>query len=313
MKHLDEIQKVGLLFFLTMMVYQGGGSLFIILFSKYLQDMHSQILVSQFFILLFPAIWYFRSGENIVEKFRLKKLDLSLVPLLILATAFLYPALTLINMLSSFVVQSRSEVLGETMLSGGIFWNLLIVALVPCVVEELVCRGMLLSGYRQISRWTGILLSAFLFGCMHMNLNQFLYTFAFGIFLALMVEITDSLFASVICHFTLNGSSVLLVNLLADKIPDNLMMQGTGSSRAGFIFYVIIAFVGLLILSVLIRRIMAKCGYDKESAKELFSIRQEKGKLLGHIKAALSPGLVMIVILCFLFMIVLEIKNVIGG
>ena len=228
MKYLNEIQKVGLLFFLTMIVYQGGGGLFIMLFAKYLQDMHAQILVSQFFILLFPAIWYFRSGENIIEKFRLKKLDLSLVPLLILATALLYPFLSLINILSSFVVQSQSVVLGETMMTGGVFWNLLIVALVPCVVEELVCRGMLLSGYRQISTWTGILLSAFLFGCMHMNLNQFLYTFAFGIFLALMVEVTGSLFASVICHFTLNGSSVLLVNLFANKLTGIQANQEAG-------------------------------------------------------------------------------------
>ena len=310
MKHLNEIQKLGLLFFLTMMVYQGGGGLFIMLFSKYLQDMHAQILVSQFFILLFPAIWYFRSGENIIEKFRLKKLDLSLVPLLILATALLYPFLSLINMLSSFVVQSQSVVLGETMMTGGVFWNLLIVALVPCMVEELVCRGMLLSGYRQISTWTGILLSAFLFGCMHMNLNQFLYTFVFGIFLALMVEITGSLFASVICHFTLNGSSVLLVNLFADKLTSVQASQGAGSARAGFIFFAMMALVGLFLLNLLVKQIMAKCGYGKERAKETFSIRQEKGKLLGHIKESLSAGLMITVIICFLFMIVLELKNV---
>ena len=310
MKYLNEIQKLGLLFFLTMMVYQGGGGLFIMLFSKYLQDMHAQILVSQFFILLFPAIWYFRSGENIIEKFRLQKLDLSLVPLLILATALLYPFLSLINMLSSFVVQSQSVVLGETMMTGGVFWNLLIVALVPCMVEELVCRGMLLSGYRQISTWTGILLSAFLFGCMHMNLNQFLYTFVFGIFLALMVEVTGSLFASVICHFTLNGSSVLLVNLFADKLTSVQASQGAGSARAGFIFFAMMALVGLFLQNLLIKQIMAKCGYDKERAKETFSIRQEKGKLLGHIKESLSAGLMITVIICFLFMIVLELKNV---
>lgn len=310
MKYLNEIQKLGLLFFLTMMVYQGGGGLFIMLFSKYLQDMHAQILVSQFFILLFPAIWYFRSGENIIEKFRLQKLDLSLVPLLILATALLYPFLSLINMLSSFVVQSQSVVLGETMMTGGVFWNLLIVALVPCMVEELVCRGMLLSGYRQISTWTGILLSAFLFGCMHMNLNQFLYTFVFGIFLALMVEVTGSLFASVICHFTLNGSSVLLVNLFADKLTSVQASQGAGSARVGFIFFAMMALVGLFLLNLLIKHIMAKCGYDKERAKETFSIRQEKGKLLGHIKESLSAGLMITVIICFLFMIVLELKNV---
>ncbi len=312
MKNLNEIQKVGLLFFVTMIVYQGGAGIAIVLFSKYLQDMHAQILVSQFFILLFPAIWYLRSKENIVEKFRLKKLDLSLVPMLVLATVLFYPFLATLNMLSSLVVQSRSAALGETMMSGGLILNLVISALVPCIVEELVCRGMLLSSYRTISTWTGILLSAFLFGCMHMNLNQFIYTFAFGIFLALMVEITGSLFASVVCHFTLNGSSTIFVNLFANnKMVNAVADQGGGSMTRSLFAFVIMAVVGLFLLALLMRRIMAKCGYDKERAKETFSIRQEKGKLLGHIKESLSPGLAMTIILCFAFMILVEVKNLI--
>ena len=59
-----------------------------------------------------------------------------------------------------------------------------------------------------------ILLTGFLFGCMHMNLNQFIYAFALGIYLAFLVEATGSIFSSMIAHFTLNATSVVMSFLL---------------------------------------------------------------------------------------------------
>lgn len=308
MKNLNESQKTGLLFFLTMLVYQGIGGVVSVALSKYTDDIHVQILISQFFIVIFPVIWYFRTKENIVERFRMKKLKPALIPLLILATALLYPFLSLINVISAQVVQSQSEMLGETMMSGGILLNILLVALLPCMVEELVCRGMLLSGYRQISRWTGILLSAFLFGCMHLNLNQFIYTFVFGIYLALMVEITGSIFASMLCHFTLNGSSVILVNLFAKDLTESLANQGDGIAMESILVFAMIAGVCLVLLMPVIRQIMKISGYDKSSAKEELSIRREKGKLLEHIKMAMSPSLVLVIAFCFFVMIFMEVR-----
>lgn len=59
-----------------------------------------------------------------------------------------------------------------------------------------------------------VVLSAFLFGCMHMNLNQFMYAFALGAYLALLVEATGSIFSSMLAHFTLNATSTVMSFLL---------------------------------------------------------------------------------------------------
>lgn len=49
-----------------------------------------------------------------------------------------------------------------------------------------------------------------MFGCMHMNLNQFIYAFALGVYLAFLVEATGSVFSSMLAHFTLNATSTVM-------------------------------------------------------------------------------------------------------
>jgi uncharacterized protein len=306
MIHLSKIQRTGFLFFATLIVYLTGAGLVSMFFPQYLQDTHSQILVSQFFILLLPAIWYARSGENVIEEFRLKPVKLNIVPFLVLGTLFLYPTLSLISSLSGLVLQSKTVSLAETMLTGGIGWNLLIVALVPCLVEEMVCRGMLLSGYRGISSWSGIFLSAFLFGCLHMNLNQFLYTFIFGIFLAYLVEVTGSIFSSMICHFTLNASSVIMTNLYSGQDVEALEEAAANADLlTSYITLAVMAVIGLLLLIPTIRYIIRNCGWGE---KNNLSISNEKGKFLSHLKKAISPGLLMAVALCVFYMIMFELQ-----
>ena len=75
-------------------------------------------------------------------------------------------------------------------------------------------RGVLFHTYRKSRMLSAILLSAFLFGCMHMNLNQFMYAFALGVYLAFLVEATGSILSSMLAHFTLNVTSVVLSFLL---------------------------------------------------------------------------------------------------
>ena len=45
---------------------------------------------------------------------------------------------------------------------------------------------------------------------LHLNLQQFLYAFALGALFAYMARITDSIIPSMVAHFTINGSQVLM-------------------------------------------------------------------------------------------------------
>ena len=56
-----------------------------------------------------------------------------------------------------------------------------------------------------------LVLSGLLFGCMHMNFNQFCYAFVAGIALGILLEATGSIFATMTAHFVINGWSTALM------------------------------------------------------------------------------------------------------
>ncbi|MDD5900129.1 MAG: type II CAAX endopeptidase family protein [Lachnospiraceae bacterium] len=86
-----------------------------------------------------------------------------------------------------------------------------VIAVTPAVCEELIYRGVLYRGYRKTGVWVAVILTAFLFGIMHMNLNQFSYAFVLGLLFALINELTGSVVPSVCLHLYVNGRSVVLL------------------------------------------------------------------------------------------------------
>lgn len=94
------------------------------------------------------------------------------------------------------------------------FWvYLLVLALLPSVLEELVFRGLILSVYRSLGNTLAILVSALLFAFLHLNALTFLHTFLLGLFFGYAVLRTRSLLAGMLGHFLYNGVVVTLQRL----------------------------------------------------------------------------------------------------
>lgn len=93
------------------------------------------------------------------------------------------------------------------------------------VVEELVFRGVLLGGLRQVlGKWQSVLLTGLAFSLFHMSPMQTVYQFFLGCSLALVAYDSRSLVPSIAAHFTNNLIAVFTVlfptfnNLYADYI-----------------------------------------------------------------------------------------------
>ena len=82
-------------------------------------------------------------------------------------------------------------------------------AVVPAICEELAFRGIILTNLDPYGKGTAILGSALLFGLMHMNPAQFLYTTVMGIMLGLVYVKTKSIWLCMVIHFVNNGLSVI--------------------------------------------------------------------------------------------------------
>lgn len=93
------------------------------------------------------------------------------------------------------------------------------LVIVAPLTEEFLFRGLILNGFLQrYSKWTAILLSAFLFGAFHFNPWQFIGAFTLGIFFAWLYVKTRSLFLPILGH-ALNNSLPLILSNTDVNIP----------------------------------------------------------------------------------------------
>ena len=87
---------------------------------------------------------------------------------------------------------------------------LLVIAVTPAICEEMLFRGLILTGLRRLGPWAALLISSALFAIAHASIYRLLPTFCLGLFLGFIVLRTGSIFCSMIIHALNNGLAVTL-------------------------------------------------------------------------------------------------------
>ena len=98
---------------------------------------------------------------------------------------------------------------------GGLLFNLLIIALIPAIGEELTFRGVLQQALTRGMKnpHVAIWLSAALFSFIHFQFYGFLPRMFLGLLLGYLFYTTGSLWTSIAMHFLNNGTAVVLYYL----------------------------------------------------------------------------------------------------
>lgn len=86
---------------------------------------------------------------------------------------------------------------------------ILLLALVPAFVEELIFRGVVFQGLKKYGKWLAILACSGLFVLVHGSLQQVIYPFIISIVLCLFVFKTNSVVSACVVHFVSNALSLL--------------------------------------------------------------------------------------------------------
>ena len=110
--------------------------------------------------------------------------------------------------------------------------NLLVMALLPAVCEEMMFRGWLqrVLGNR-LNYHVAIWVSAFIFSAIHFQFYGFVPRMIIGAALGYLYCYTGSLWASIIAHFTNNAAAVISAFLVYNGyISINLDLIGTGDT-----------------------------------------------------------------------------------
>ena len=234
----------------------------------------------------------------------------------ILSLAAGYCMIPMVLFLNSITMLFSTNYLEEgttTLLTYPFFMQVILLAVIPPLVEELVFRGIFFGSYRKAGMSGAAIMSGLIFGCFHLNINQGLYAFAIGIVFAYMVEATGSLWSSVIAHFAINTYSIGVVQLLKmtgiyasdGQAVGALEGEGELAASAGALATVMQLIVLLalatafMMLAVLCIRIMAK----RHGRLENIKVRTEGIK---DIKKYLSVPVVVGLAICICYMIAIE-------
>lgn len=230
------------------------------------------IVLSQLTIILPFVIYCIIKKENPFKVIRLKKIKFSTALLAVGIAVFSYPVVVLLNMVSMIFVENAMIKVMPDVLAMGLIPGLLLMAFLPAMVEETIFRGMVYNTYSKRRPIIGILLSALLFGLMHMNFNQLPYALYLGIIMALVMEACDSIVAPMIVHFTMNATSSTLAFLTKDSLEE---AAGASSDlfpalMAGVI--AVYAVLALIALAIVITLIYAVFRSNNRLPKQVFKV-----------------------------------------
>ena len=101
------------------------------------------------------------------------------------------------------------------------FWlSLAAFAFAPAICEELAFRGFILSGLQRSGRtWVPIVISAVLFGVIHLIPKQQFNATLLGLVIGLLAVRSQSLLPGVLFHAIFNGTQVLATRLSGKPFP----------------------------------------------------------------------------------------------
>ncbi len=116
---------------------------------------------------------------------------------------------------------------------GELMMNLLVIALVPALFEEIFFRGTLqplMIGFTGNAH-AGILFSSLLFAAIHLNIMQIIPMFFLAVVLGYLFHYTKSLLPGIIMHFCNNALAVLAnyysdSSTIAKKVADDTYVPG---------------------------------------------------------------------------------------
>lgn len=211
---LKQIRKANWFLLFVICIFVGGSFGLSWLFERVnvpynLRVMSGQILIG-FSLIVFLII----TRTNPIKAFRSRRLGIIDVLLAVLLMFLMLPMVYFINYVSMFFTENTTAATIGAMVDNPYWMNLLMLAVTPAIIEELVCRGVLFHAYKKKNLLAAVLTTAFIFGLLHMNLNQMLYAAVIGIVFAIAVEVTGSIYTSMIMHFIMNSISVTALAFL---------------------------------------------------------------------------------------------------
>lgn len=131
--------------------------------------------------------------------------------------------------------------------AGAFLLNLLIVAVLPAVLEEMLFRGVILQVLRPAGDRAAVWISSLLFALMHTTLHQIPFALLLGLVFGYIVVKTGNIYLSMAIHGLNNAMSVVMEYALWDGSEETV-------STVYIVLFALVSLAGIAALAVLLTR-----------------------------------------------------------
>lgn len=142
----------------------------------------------------------------------------------------------------------------------GLLVNLIIVAVIPAIGEELIFRGILIKLFNQLTKniHIAVIISAIIFSAIHIQFYGFLPRLILGLLLGYMFVFSGNLWVPIFVHFINNASSAIIFYLHHNGFL-KVAMEDFGSTQN------VVYIIGSLLMSIWLMSII----YQKEGSDRM--------------------------------------------
>lgn len=224
-------------------------------------DLLKGVLITEFVLILGSALIYLKIGKyNFKEVLRLNNPGLTPFIITFFIMAAMLPVVLILNLGNLILIK---YLFGRVIVSqlpsatntAGLLVNIAIVGGSAGICEEALFRGVIQRAYESMGWKKGIIITAFLFGLMHMDFQKLLGTFILGFLIGYLVYKTNSLFVGMFAHFC-NNSFAVLIAYLVTKAGNSAATSANGevdlsvftNMPSGQIIAVVIVYLIMLVI-----------------------------------------------------------------
>lgn len=199
------------------------------------------IIITEFALILIPVIaftFYFKyDWKNLFRIHRPGFMNLFLVFWIML---FALPVVGIINLLYTWLMYKFFGNLSVPQIPvpnsiSGYLTGLVVMGVSAGICEELLFRGFIFRGLERLGAVKALLLTALLFGIMHLDFQKLFGTFLLGILMGFIVYRSNSIFNGMFAHFV-NNSLVFTLLFIGSKFQKIIAGTELSSQNPGNYF-----------------------------------------------------------------------------
>lgn len=223
-----------------------------------------QIYITQIIPVFLPSLIYFLyyKNENSFDAVKRNgKITIINILLVILLTVLINICTNVLNQIifapiANLFFKDNMYNITKSFVPGSgfdIIFNILFICLIPALFEEILFRGIVLSGYEDLyGTKKSIIMCGLIFAFMHRNISAFIPQFVIGVYLSFVVIKFNSIFYGMIAHFVHNILNLIL-HIIWEYNYSNLLFM-TKHWLLTFLISLILMYVLIAIANITIKQ-----------------------------------------------------------